>query len=252
MGRSMRRWAAKMADPVLARRIGAFYALLAGLGFAALLLLVIPFSPFSADGEVPAQAADIATAPLPPAGPAAKAAPIAKSAPAPVAAKSEPFEVHRLLPVARWLKPREYVWDDSAAPSGPVRVVVDLRARTMSVYRSGVEIGRSFITYGTEDHPTPLGRFPITEKDADHYSSIYNRAPMPWMLRLTNDGVAIHGGEVEDDIATRGCIGLPEQFAKLLFRQARIGTEVLVVSGPPKGTNYTTYAALPEQPPLAS
>jgi lipoprotein-anchoring transpeptidase ErfK/SrfK len=247
---------AKMADPVLARRIGFFYALLAGLGLIALLLLVIPFSPFSPAGEAPANAADIGSAPRAQAGPPVKAGPVVEAAPAaalvvPTAAPaSEPFEVQRLLPVTRWLKPREYVWDEAVAPSGAVRIVVDLRARTLSVYRSGVEIGRSFITYGTEDHPTPLGRFPIMEKDADHYSSIYNRAPMPWMLRLTGDGVAIHGGEVEDDIATRGCIGLPKEFAKLLFKQAKVGTEVLVVSGPPRGTDYTSYAALPEQPAL--
>ena len=38
--------------------------------------------------------------------------------------------------------------------------------------------------------------FPITEKDADHVSNIYD-APMPYMLRLTADGITIHGSKVE-------------------------------------------------------
>ncbi len=40
---------------------------------------------------------------------------------------------------------------------------------------------------------------------------------MPYMLRLTGDGVAIHDSKVEWGYATHGCIGVPVAFAKALF-----------------------------------
>ena len=72
--------------------------------------------------------------------------------------------------------------------------------------------------YGTDGKPTPTGSFSILEKDADHYSHSYD-APMPYMLRLTNDGVAIHGSNVREGYATHGCIGIPPNFARLLVRR---------------------------------
>jgi lipoprotein-anchoring transpeptidase ErfK/SrfK len=150
-----------------------------------------------------------------------------------------------LLLIHRWLKPGEYAWTGESAAAGPLTVAVDLRARTLSVYRGGMEIGRSSIVYGADDKPTPTGRFPILEKDADHVSNLYDNAPMPWMLRLTRDGIAIHGSEMGDDVGTHGCVGLPDPFAKLLFAAAAIGDSVSIAAGPPPGMPYTSYAALP-------
>ena len=101
----------------------------------------------------------------------------------------------------------------------------------MSVYRAGVEIGRSSLIYGADNKPTPLGTFPILEKDADHWSNLYD-APMPHMLRLTWDGVAIHGSPtLEEALATRGCVGLPTEFAAHLFDAVRVGDQVIVWDG---------------------
>ncbi|WP_425288434.1 L,D-transpeptidase family protein [Sphingomonas gellani] len=98
------------------------------------------------------------------------------------------------------------------------------------MFRSGYEIGTAAILYGARDHPTPLGTVPITEKDADHVSNIYH-APMPYMLRLTDDGVAIHGSEVDWGGASHGCLGVPIAFAKLLFEQACVGDRVYITEG---------------------
>jgi hypothetical protein len=199
--------------------------LLGALSVAASLLLAVPS---------PVPAADLIPAPRP----------TAASHPSPGSVRTP-----ALLAIHRWLRPGEYVWNDDGVPAGRLTVVVDLRARTLSAYRSGIEIGRSFITHGADNKPTPTGTFPILEKDADHHSNLYDNAPMPWMLRLTRDGVAIHGAEIADDAATRGCVGLPAEFAEMLFRAAKLGDPVIVVSGPPQGTSYTSYAALPVQPP---
>ncbi|MBI0473982.1 hypothetical protein D9601_01205 [Sphingomonas sp. MA1305] len=124
----------------------------------------------------------------------------------------------------------DYAWDDEGVPDGPLIITVDLAAQTLSVFRDGYEIGAAAILYGTDDKPTPLGTFPITQKDADHVSTLYH-APMPYMLRLTNDGVSIHGTEVAWGYATHGCVGVPTAFAKKLFAVAKLGDRVIVTRG---------------------
>jgi L,D-transpeptidase catalytic domain len=124
----------------------------------------------------------------------------------------------------------EYFWDETGAPKARTEIVVDLRAEQLYVYRGGVEIGRAVITRGWQNHKTPLGTFPILEKDADHYSSTYGGAAMPYNLRLTWTGVAIHGAEVDDESATHGCIGIPVAFARTLFRNVRVGDTVFVTN----------------------
>jgi len=48
-------------------------------------------------------------------------------------------------------------------------------------------------------------------------------------LQLTGDGVSIHGSTVRWGAATHGCIGLPLDFARRLFEQAKVGDEVVIV-----------------------
>jgi lipoprotein-anchoring transpeptidase ErfK/SrfK len=125
----------------------------------------------------------------------------------------------------------DYRWDDKGVPTGPIWVRVDLRSQLISVFREGHEIGTAVILYGADGLPTPTGKFPILAKLKDHRSATYD-APMPYTLRLTGDGVAIHASDVRRGYATHGCIGVPADFAARLFAAASIGDEVLVVGGP--------------------
>ncbi len=172
------------------------------------------------------QKAKLAQAARPP----VKRAAVAK--PKPVAAKpaEDRLVVKRVLQIDGPFRHGDYVWDDEGVPAGPLVVTVDLAAQTLSVFRGGYEIGAAVVLYGADDKPTPLGVFPITQKKAKHVSNLYN-APMPYMMRLTNDGVAIHGSEVDLDSATHGCIGVPTKFAKLLFAQAKLGDKVIITNG---------------------
>jgi len=122
----------------------------------------------------------------------------------------------------------DFVWNEDRIPKGPVWVRIDLTRQLLSVFRSGHEIGSAVILYGTDRKPTPTGIFPILEKDRDHYSRSYN-APMPYMLRLTADGVAIHGNNVREGWASHGCIGVPVEFARRLFAVARKGDLVAII-----------------------
>jgi hypothetical protein len=145
-------------------------------------------------------------------------------------AGGERREVKSLLKVAGPMTYGEFVWDDEGVPEGAVWVRVDLNAQIVSVFRAGHEIGTATLLFGADEKPTPEGRFAILEKRKDHVSSLYD-APMPYTLRLTNDGIAIHGSDVRFGAATHGCVGVPLAFAEKLFEQARVGGEVMVVQG---------------------
>jgi hypothetical protein len=133
------------------------------------------------------------------------------------------------------LKPGEYVWAPEVAPSGPLLVIVNLKSQRATVFRNGVPIGASTVSSGKPGHSTPTGVFTILEKDVEHYSSLYDSAPMPYMQRLTWGGVALHAGSLPGYPASHGCIRLPLGFAKLLYGVTRVGMTVVVtdVAGTP-------------------
>jgi len=158
--------------------------------------------------------------------------------PAPVTAQAaqtvsdDPFEVKSILPIQGTIRYGEWFWDESRAPSnGPLVITVDLDARVISVFRDGHEIGTAVALLGTPSHPTPLGTFPILTKERDNVSEKYNNAPMPWTLRLTWDGIAIHGSPVMNGYASHGCIGVPDPFAEKLFAIASRGDKVVITRG---------------------
>jgi hypothetical protein len=142
--------------------------------------------------------------------------------------------VRSVLNITKPMQFGDFVWDEDQIPPGSVWIRVDLARQMLSVFRGGHEIGSAVILYGTDGKPTPAGSFHILEKDADHHSRSYDNAPMPYMLRLTSDGVAIHGSNVREGWATHGCVGVPLDFAKRLFAVARKGDRVVILPAPPK------------------
>lgn len=147
-----------------------------------------------------------------------------------------PFVIKRILPIEGPIKYGEWHWDDEGVPDGPLVMTVDLQARVISVFRDGYEIGAAAALLGTPEHPTPVGSFPILTKERHNVSEKYNNAPMPWTLRLTWDGVAIHGGsDVERGYASHGCIGVPDEFASRLFDIAGKGDVVIITDGQKAG-----------------
>ncbi|MEG3163013.1 L,D-transpeptidase family protein [Sphingomonas sp. PB2P19] len=188
---------------------------------------------------VPAPAAPVAAAPVA-AAPVA-AAPVAAAVSKPVASPAAPapvptpapdpgYVVKRILDVKSPFVHGDYYWDTAGVPDGPIVVTVDLAAQVLSVFRGGYEIGTAVMVYGADEKPTPLGVFAVSQKDATHVSNLYD-APMPYMLRLTNDGISIHGSPVGSNLATHGCVGVPKPFAKLLFGVVKLGDRVIVSRG---------------------
>ena len=201
-----------MAGRTMAARIGAGLAAVAAL-------LVLGFEVADEPARAPAQARSATPAPTLLAAPAAPAA-------------NPDFVVRRILDIPGPIKMGEFHWDESGAPAdGPVVITVDLDAQVLSIFRGGYEIGAAAILYGRDDKPTPLGAFPITQKKAKHVSNLYG-APMPYMMRMTNDGISIHGSDsVAPGYATHGCVAVPVAFARKLFEAAKLGDLVIVTDG---------------------
>jgi lipoprotein-anchoring transpeptidase ErfK/SrfK len=163
--------------------------------------------------------------------PAPAPAPSVASRAAPSPTPVPELVIRRVLPIEGAIRYGEWHWDESGAPATGVRVItVDLDARVISIFRDGYEIGAAAVLLGTQDKPTPTGVFPISEKSKDHVSNLYD-APMPYMLRLTNDGVTIHATNVQNGYASHGCIGVPLEFARKLFATVRLGDRVYVTRG---------------------
>ena len=138
--------------------------------------------------------------------------------------------VSTILAVPGRMQYGDYRWDDNGVPKGPTWVRVDLKSQIISVFRGGHEIGTAVILYGADGLATPTGKFPVLAKLKDHVSQTYD-APMPYTLRLTADGVSIHGSNVRWGFATHGCVGVPTAFAAKLFDSVSVGDEVLIVGG---------------------
>jgi lipoprotein-anchoring transpeptidase ErfK/SrfK len=151
--------------------------------------------------------------------------------PAPKKPVDERFVIKRILPIDGPIKYGEWHWNEEGAPQdGPIVITVDLEARVLSIFRSGYEIGATAVLLGTEEKPTPTGVFPITQKKRHHVSNLYG-AEMPYMQRLTDDGISLHASEVEWGYASHGCIGMPESFAAKVFATTRVGDRVFITRG---------------------
>jgi len=144
-------------------------------------------------------------------------------------------EAEEFPSAAASLEPGQFVWQPDRAARGEVEIVVSLPLQTIYVYRGGTLIGVSTASTGRAGYETPVGRFAILQKNRDHRSNLYDDAPMPFMQRLTWDGIALHGGEIPGYPASHGCIRLPARFARNLFAATELGAAVHVIDAAPAG-----------------
>jgi len=128
---------------------------------------------------------------------------------------------------AKPLKAGQYVWRD--VPSdGPQRVVVSLSDQLAYLYRGDRLVAVSTISSGKDEKPTPVGIFSVLDKRPMYRSKKYDNAPMPWMQRIDQYGVALHAGFNPGVPASHGCVRLPSAFAKRLYSVTDIGTPVYI------------------------
>jgi lipoprotein-anchoring transpeptidase ErfK/SrfK len=126
------------------------------------------------------------------------------------------------------LKPGQYRWADSIPAQGDTRVVIDRLTQMAYVYRAEKLVGVSTVSTAKQGHITPLGEWKILEKRPFYRSKKYGNAPMPWMERIDEYGIALHGGGTPGYPESHGCIHLPTKFAEKLYGLTKIGTAVVI------------------------
>jgi hypothetical protein len=126
------------------------------------------------------------------------------------------------------LKPGQYLWREVPESAGQERVVISLTEQLVYLYRGDRLMAVATISTGIEGRDTPTGIFSVLDKKPFYRSKKYDNAPMPWMQRIDQYGVALHGGYNPGYPASHGCIRLPVAFAKKLYGVTGIGTPVYI------------------------
>jgi lipoprotein-anchoring transpeptidase ErfK/SrfK len=119
------------------------------------------------------------------------------------------------------------------------RIVVDLSARQVTLYRDGKPVLRSQAAVGAPATPTPTGRFYVNqrliplEKGGPFGPGAVGISAFSNVLTGWTQGgpIAIHGTNAPWSIGkavSNGCIRIPNAALKKLFDQALSGTPVLI------------------------
>jgi hypothetical protein len=140
-------------------------------------------------------------------------------------AKGTQPEIGRPGTPARPAKPGP---DLAVGAKATLGIIVSLEKQQLTLYADGEPIARSPVSTGKPGHDTPAGVFSIIEKDRWHHSNLYDDAPMYFMQRLTQSGVALHQGVVPNHPASHGCVRLPEAFARQLWAITKPGVRVII------------------------
>lgn len=90
-----------------------------------------------------------------------------------------------------------------------VLITISLASQQMHVFRNGVLWRSSPVSTGKRGKETPTGVFAILQKKKFHRSNLYSNAPMPFMQRLTWDGIAIHAGRLPGSRPRTAASGYP-------------------------------------------
>jgi lipoprotein-anchoring transpeptidase ErfK/SrfK len=119
------------------------------------------------------------------------------------------------------------------------RIVVDLSARLLTLYRDGRPVWRMTVGVGSPKTPTPRGSFYVNQrvvaKDPTGPwgpSALGISAFSPVLTDWTQGGpIAIHGTDVPASIgraASNGCVRVRNSTMRKLFAEVPVGTPVLI------------------------
>ena len=123
---------------------------------------------------------------------------------------------------------RQSVMTAPRPAADPIMAIVSIKSQHVTFYDADGWILRAPVSTGTTGRETPAGVFAVIEKDKDHHSTMYDDAWMPNMLRITWNGIALHGGPLPGYAASHGCVRMPFDFAEKVFDKAPMGMRVII------------------------
>lgn len=126
------------------------------------------------------------------------------------------------------LRPGEYLWAATIPADGESRVVIDRLTQMAYAYKGDKLVGAASVSTASKGRVTPLGFWKVLEKKRFHRSRKYDNAPMPFMQRIDEFGIAFHGGNNPGYPASHGCIRLPMKFAEKLYGLTKVGSKVVI------------------------
>jgi hypothetical protein len=109
-----------------------------------------------------------------------------------------------------------------ADPLRRMRLYVSLATQHATLFHNGEILFESPVSTGRPSHPTPPGRYLVTNKYRMWTSTLYP-AKMPNYLRLSCQDFGLHAGSLPGHPASHGCIRLPPAKSKELFSLAEPG-----------------------------
>src|SRR5438105_6174113 len=105
----------------------------------------------------------------------------------------------------------------------PILAIVSLQSQRITVYDANGWILRAPVSSGQRGRETPAGIFSVIQKEAEHYSNLYDDAFMPHMQRITWSGIALHGGPLPGYPASHGRVRMQVCFDDSLFEPTQTG-----------------------------
>ena len=115
-------------------------------------------------------------------------------------------------------------------------VEVDISDQTVELYKDSDIILTTLCVTGKDSTPTRIGYFPIKYKTYDTYlkGPGYNSHVYYWMP--FDGGIGLHdaawrdefGGDIHYNGGSHGCVNLPHDAAKTIYKNVEAGTKVLV------------------------
>jgi ankyrin repeat protein len=115
----------------------------------------------------------------------------------------------------------------NSPPRSETRIEISLAAQRATFFKAGHPYIETEISTGRSGFDTKPGEYVITDKHLTHRSTMYP-ADMPYFMRLSCQAFGLHEGYVTGRPASHGCVRLPRDAARELFKEAPVGTWVSI------------------------
>ncbi len=142
--------------------------------------------------------------------------------------------------VQPFLDTGDQVFTEGASISSTKKIIVSRSKQMLYAYDGDVLFMEEPVSTGLELTPTPRGTFTVYKKTPTRYmqgplpgisDQYYDLPGVPWNLYFTLQGGVIHGAYWHDRFGqpwSHGCVNLPPEEAKKLYKWADLGTIIIV------------------------